>query len=61
MFRTFEAEWLLTKVEQGWVLGVYQAGYVLAVPVIMALTDRVDARRLRLSCGPWDGRPRRRR
>ncbi|MCF3628373.1 MFS transporter [Thalassospiraceae bacterium LMO-SO8] len=46
LIRTFETEWLLTKVEQGWVLGIYHAGYVLAVPVIMALTDRVDARRL---------------
>ena len=46
LVKTFEAEWLLTKAEQGWILGIYQAGYVLAVPVIMALTDRVDARRL---------------
>ena len=46
LIRTFETEWALTKAEQGWVLGIYQAGYVLAVPVIMALTDRIDARRL---------------
>jgi MFS family permease len=46
LVKTFEAAWTLSKAEQGWVLGIYQGGYVLAVPVIMALTDRVDARRL---------------
>lgn len=49
LVRSFEADWLLTKAEQGWILGIYQAGYVLAVPVVMALTDRVDARRLYLA------------
>lgn len=44
LIKTFEAEWLLSKAEQGWVAGIYLAAYVPAVPVLMALTDRMDAR-----------------
>ena len=46
LIKVFEAEWMLTKAQQGWISGIYFAGYVLAVPVLMAITDRVDARRV---------------
>ncbi len=42
----FFAEWGLTNTEAGWIAGIYFAGYAAAVPVLVALTDRVDARRV---------------
>lgn len=54
-FATFPAlvpvlqpEWSLSNTEVGWVSGVYYAGYVAAVPVLVSLTDRTDARRIYL-------------
>ncbi len=38
--------WQLTKTEAGWLIGVFFAAYVAAVPVLVALTDRVPARRV---------------
>jgi MFS family permease len=46
---TFSAEWRLTNTEAGWISGIYYAGYVVAVPVLTSLTDRVDARRIYLA------------
>jgi MFS family permease len=46
---TFAAEWRLTNTEAGWISGIYYAGYVLAVPLLTSLTDRVDARRVYLA------------
>lgn len=46
LIKIFEAEWLLGKAEQGWISGIYFAGYTLAVPVLLAITDRIDARRV---------------
>lgn len=43
---TLLAEWQLSNVEAGWIGGVYFAGYAAAVPVLVGLTDRVDARRI---------------
>ena len=40
----FAALWGLTNVEIGWVSGGYFVGYVAAVPVLVAATDRIDAR-----------------
>jgi MFS family permease len=40
--------WHLTKTEAGWLVGVFFAAYVPAVPVLLALTDRVPARRVYL-------------
>jgi MFS family permease len=37
-------EWHLTKTEAGALVGVFFAAYVFAVPVLVALTDRVPAR-----------------
>ncbi len=43
--------WGLNNTEAGWVSGVYYAGYTAAVPVLVTLTDREDARSIYLlSC-----------
>lgn len=42
----FIADWALSKTDAGWISGVYFAGYALAVPVLVAMTDRIDARRV---------------
>lgn len=41
---TFLEEWNLSGTEAGWLSGVFFAGYMVAVPVLTALTDRLDAR-----------------
>ena len=41
--------WHLTKTEAGWLIGIFFAAYVAAVPVLVALTDRVPARRVYLT------------
>ena len=38
------AEWSLSNTDAGWIGGIYFAGYVLMVPVLTSLTDRIDAR-----------------
>ncbi len=38
--------WVLDSVDMGWISGIFFAGYTLAVPVLVALTDRIDARRI---------------
>ncbi len=40
----FRALWGLSNTEAGWISGVYYAGYVAAVPLLVSLTDRRDAR-----------------
>jgi Arabinose efflux permease len=45
----FIREWHLTNSEAGWITGVFYAAYTLAVPVLVTLTDRVDARAVYLS------------
>ena len=40
----FQQDWALSNTEAGWVSGVYYAGYVAAVPVLVSLTDHRDAR-----------------
>jgi MFS family permease len=43
--------WELTGKEAGWIAGAYFGGYMLAVPLLSGLTDRLDARRVYLgSC-----------
>ncbi|MBI5162409.1 MAG: MFS transporter [Magnetospirillum sp.] len=42
----FVAAWGLSNTEAGWISGIGFAGYALAVPVLTALTDRIDARRV---------------
>ncbi len=36
--------WRLSSTEAGWINGIYFGAYMLAVPVLVSLTDRVDAR-----------------
>jgi predicted MFS family arabinose efflux permease len=45
----FMSEWQLTNREAGWITGVLYAAYALAVPILVTLTDRIDARRVYLS------------
>src|SRR5690242_9655186 len=40
--------WSLSKTEAGWLIGIFFAAYVPAVPVLLALTDRVPARNIYL-------------
>jgi MFS family permease len=42
------AEWQLNNTEAGLVGGILFLGYVLAVPLMTAMTDRIDARRIYL-------------
>ena len=41
-------EWALSSTQAGWIGGIYFAGYVVAVPFLVGLTDVVDARRIYL-------------
>lgn len=38
------ARWDLSKTEAGWLIGIFFAAYVVTVPVLVALTDRVPTR-----------------
>jgi len=40
----FQGLWSLSNTDAGWISGIYYAGYVLGVPVLVGVTDRVDAR-----------------
>ena len=40
----FAEEWALSNTNAGLIGGLYFAGYVVAVPVLSSLTDRIDAR-----------------
>lgn len=41
---TYIGAWSLSKTEAGWLVGIFFAAYVLAVPVLVSLTDRVPTR-----------------
>ncbi len=43
---TFAVQWDLSNTQSGWISGIYFAGYVAAVPVLVSLTDRIDPRRI---------------
>ncbi len=45
----FIQEWSLSNTEAGWINGLYFAGYTVAVPILVSLTDRVDPRRIYLA------------
>ena len=42
------ARWDLSKTEAGWLIGIFFAAYVCAVPLLVAMTDRWPARRVYL-------------
>ena len=44
----FTALWSLSNTQAGWIGGIFFAGYVLAVPVLVGLTDVIDAKRIYL-------------
>lgn len=46
---TFIAEWRINNTESGIISGSFFAGYVMSVPVLVSLTDRIDPRRILLA------------
>jgi MFS family permease len=44
-----QREWSLSNSEAGAIGGIFYAGYMLAVPVLTSLTDRMDSRRVYLA------------
>jgi MFS family permease len=46
MLVLIQAEWGMSSAEAGWVFGASQLGYVVAVLVLMPLTDRVSTTRI---------------
>lgn len=46
---TFRLAWGLDNAEAGWLGGLYYAGYVAAVPLLVAITDARDARGIYLA------------
>ena len=47
---TFVGEWQLTNTDAGWINGIYFAGYLAAVPVLVSLTDRAPPRKIYYLC-----------
>jgi predicted MFS family arabinose efflux permease len=45
----FIADWHITNGEAGWITGLFYAAYTVAVPFLVTLTDRVDARTVYLT------------
>jgi MFS family permease len=43
---TFLTEWRLSHTEAGWIIAAYYAGYMMLVPVLAGITDRMDARKV---------------
>jgi len=48
LLNDFVVLWDLSSTQAGWVGGIYYAGYVVAVPILVGLTDAIDARRIYL-------------
>lgn len=47
---TLIGEWGLTNTETGWINGIYYAGYLVAVAVLVSATDRMPPRRIYAVC-----------
>lgn len=45
----FRTLWALSNAEAGVISGIYYGAYMLAVPVLVSLTDRMDARRVHMA------------
>ena len=43
---TFLTEWRLSHTEAGWIIAAYYVGYMILVPVLAGITDRMDARKV---------------
>ncbi|MCH7554693.1 MAG: MFS transporter [Proteobacteria bacterium] len=50
-----QAEWGLNNADAGWITGIYFAGYLVAVPVLVGLTDRMDPRGIYLASAALGG------
>jgi len=48
LLNELSTQWALSSTQAGWISGIYFAGYVVAVPFLVGLTDVVDARRIYL-------------
>lgn len=44
----FQAAWGLSGAQAGWIIGIQSFAYMLVVPFVLSLTDRIDARRFML-------------
>ncbi|MBO68242.1 MAG: MFS transporter [Acidiferrobacteraceae bacterium] len=42
----FVTLWSLTNTEAGWIGGIIMAGYVVAVPILVSMTDVIDAKKV---------------
>ena len=51
----FSVQWGLSATDGGWLGGIFFLGYLMAVPVLVSLTDRIDARRIYLACAALSG------
>lgn len=51
----FTVHWGLSATAGGWLNGIFFLGYILAVPLLVSLTDRVDARRVYLASASLSG------
>ncbi|MDI1295419.1 MAG: MFS transporter, partial [bacterium] len=50
--------WQLSNSEAGWITAIFFGAYMVSVPVLVTLTDRVDAKRVYLfgvGCTVWTG------
>src|SRR5258705_3739734 len=45
----FIGRWALTNGEAGWITAIFYAAYIVAVPILVTLTDRIDAKRVYLA------------
>ncbi len=43
---TFQDEWQLSHTAAGWISAGYYAGYMVLVPLLAGITDRIDARKI---------------
>ena len=50
-----QVAWALSNSGAGWITGIYFAGYLVAVPVLLALTDRMDPRGIYLTSAALGG------
>ena len=45
----FQIQWELSYASAGWISAAYYAGYMIFVPVLSSITDRIDARKIMIS------------
>lgn len=55
LLRIFTDEWGLSNTEAGCISGAFFAGYMIAVPVLASLTDRIDTRQVYLAFTAFGG------